>query len=166
LRAEKEMLWNTSSIPSPTSRKAGFYYGHPQNRFWRIMGDLFSEDTPATREERIEFCHRHHIALWDVLKSCDIAGADDSSIRNPIVQPIGALFKLAPIAAVFATGQKAGDLYRKHVLPATGIAAKVLPSTSPANRRYPYEVLIKAYGSILCFCEDSVPIPGHKGSVV
>ncbi len=143
------------TMASPASRKAGFYYGHPQNRFWRIMGDLFSQSTPRTNDERITFCHCHHIALWDVLKSCDIKGADDGSIRNATAQPIAELLKIVPVQAVFTTGRKAYDLYRQLVYPASKMEAILLPSTSPANCRfYTYEALLKAYERIIPYCSD------------
>ena len=72
------------TMPSPKSRKNGFYYGHPQNRFWPVLAEIFHEELPLTNEDRLAFLHRHHIALWDVLKSCDIEGASDASIKNPI----------------------------------------------------------------------------------
>lgn len=138
------------TMASPASRQAGFYYGHPQNRFWRIMGDLFSQSVPQTAQERIEFCHINRIALWDVLQSCDIRGADDGSIKNAKAQPISELLRITPIRAVFTTGKKAGDLYRRLVFPMTKREAIPLPSTSPANCRFnTYEELLKVYGKIL-----------------
>ena len=143
------------TMASPASRLAGFYYGHPQNRFWRIMGDLFNEGVPLTIPERVSFCRSHHIALWDVLQSCDIKGADDNSIRNAKVQPIADLLHEAPIKGIFTTGKKANDLYRRLVFPKTGIEAHALPSTSPANCRfYTYEKLLKAYSKILPYCNS------------
>ncbi|WP_330686031.1 uracil-DNA glycosylase family protein [Caproiciproducens galactitolivorans] len=76
-------------MPSPKSREAGFYYSHPQNRFWRVVSDLLSQELPVTNEEKTDFLLRNHIALWDVLKSCTITGADDNSIQNPVPNDIG-----------------------------------------------------------------------------
>ena len=76
------------TMPSPKSREAGFYYAHPQNRFWRVLAALWGEETPAGTQERLAFARRHHIALWDVLRACSIEGADDGSIRQPEVNDL------------------------------------------------------------------------------
>jgi double-stranded uracil-DNA glycosylase len=152
-QASRILLLGT--MASVSSRNTGFYYGHPQNRFWRILSDVFCEDIPQMNEEKEKFCHRHHIALWDVLQSCEIVGSDDGSIRNPVPQPVNKLLLQAPIEAVFATGQKAQALYRRLIYPVTGIVAIALPSTSPANCRfYSYGTLLDAYKAILPFCGD------------
>ena len=133
------------TMPSPKSREAGFYYGHPRNRFWPVLAAVFGEEIPMGTADRSAFCLRHHIALWDVLASCRIQGASDSSIRQAVANPIGELLKKVPIEAVFTTGQKAFSLYQKLCLPETGIPAVCLPSTSPANCAMSLEQLIKAY---------------------
>lgn len=137
------------TMPSPASRAAGFYYGHPRNRFFRVLSDLFGEPLPEGREARVAFLLRHHIALWDVLASCEIDGADDSSIRDPVPNDFSGLLEKTDIQAVFTTGRKAGELYRRYALPVTGIPAYLLPSTSPANARISYEELLAAYKIIL-----------------
>ena len=137
------------SIPSPKSREAGFYYSHPQNRFWRVMAALLKEEVPVSPEEKRALVLRHRIALWDVLASCQIRGADDSSIRQPVANDCAALLKECPIRQVFATGKTAGRLYEKYCQPAAGMPAVVLPSTSPANCRVSLEELIQAYAVIL-----------------
>lgn len=134
------------SIPSPRSREIGFYYSHPQNRFWPLMAALFEETIPPDIPSRRAFLHRHHIALWDVLASCEIAGADDGSIQNPVVNPLEELLLKAPFRAVFTTGTKAAALYRRYCLPRTGRPAIPLPSPSPANcRYYTFDTLLAAY---------------------
>ena len=95
------------TMPSPKSRETGFYYGHPQNRFWRVMAQLLDEPFPASREERLALALRRHFALWDVLASCEIRGADDGSIRAPEANDLSAVLDRAPIRAVFTTGTKA-----------------------------------------------------------
>ena len=138
------------TMPSPKSREAGFFYGHPQNRMWPVLSRLFGEDVPASTEDRRTFLLRHHIAMWDVLASCAIRGADDSSIRNPVPNDLRPILEAAPIAAIFTTGKKAYSLYRRHILPTTGREALCLPSTSPANCRYEtIETLTEAYKIIL-----------------
>ncbi|HEX2985824.1 MAG TPA: DNA-deoxyinosine glycosylase [Caproiciproducens sp.] len=137
------------TMPSPKSREFGFYYSHPQNRFWRVMADLYGKPVPVSTEEKIGFLLQHHIALWDVLKSCQIEGADDSSIRNPVPNDIPWLLSQTEIINVFTTGSKAAALYR-HFFKDTLIPAVPLPSTSPANcRHYNYDRLKEAYRVIL-----------------
>ena len=142
------------TMPSPKSREDGFYYGHPQNRFWKVLADLFNEKSLITKEEKMMFLHRHHLALWDVLKSCEIEGADDSSIKQPVPNDLDIILKEAKIEAIFTTGKKATDLYMKYIYPKTNLPAIGLPSTSPANRRISYEQLKESYAKIL----DYLPI--------
>ena len=137
------------SIPSPLSRQTGFYYGHPQNRFWRVLSSIFSMDIPTTNDEKKMSLHAHHIALWDVLHSCEIQGASDASIQNPVPNDIGMILKASPIQAIFATGSKAATLYQKHVFPHTNRPIITLPSTSPANCRMSMDRLTSAYRAIL-----------------
>lgn len=138
------------TMPSPKSRENGFYYSHPQNRFWPVLAAVLGDKPPKNNEERQEFLYRHNIALWDVLHSCSIEGASDSSIRNPVPNDIARVLKAAPIRAVFTTGKKADELYRRYCLPQTGMQAICLPSTSPANiGRFPFAELASAYRCIL-----------------
>ena len=111
------------TMPSPKSREVGFYYGHPQNRFWKVMADIFNEESLTSIEAKIDFLHRHKLALWDVLQSCEIEGADDASIKNPIPNDFTTLLKESSIQAVFTTGKKATDLYMKYCYPQTNIPA-------------------------------------------
>ena len=134
------------TMPSPRSRKEGFYYGHPQNRFWRVLADVFKEDVPSDNQAKKTFLLHHHIALWDVLQSCTIEGADDNSIRDPAVNDLDIIISSADIRAVFTTGRKASQLYRKYCFPLTGIDSAYLPSTSPANcASFSYADLVSAY---------------------
>jgi hypoxanthine-DNA glycosylase len=137
------------TMPSPKSREFNFYYSHPQNRFWKVISHIFSEPTPTTNEEKTQFLYRNNIALWDVLKSCTITGADDSSIKNPVVNDFTDILKTADIKAIFTTGKKATDLYLKYCLKYTNIEPIALPSTSPANRRFSFEILVEEYVVIL-----------------
>lgn len=121
------------SIPSPQSIRYGFYYSNPRNHFWPILATLLKMPLPVTPDEKLHFLQRSGIALWDVLASCQIRGASDSSIKTPEVNPVGRLLEKSGIRHLFATGKTATDLYRKHLLPVTGIQATYLPSTSPAN---------------------------------
>lgn len=138
------------TMPSPKSREAGFYYAHPQNRFWPVLAALFGEPLPADAAAKRDFALRHHIALWDVLRACRIEGADDSTIRDPEPNDIAGLLAKSAVRAVFTTGKKASGLYRRFCLPSTGLPAIYLPSPSPANcRGCTKETLIKAYRVLL-----------------
>ena len=136
------------TIPSPKSREQGFYYGHPQNRFWKVLADVLGEEFPQTVEERKRFLKRNHIALWDVLESCEIKGASDVSIRNARPTDMNRILQAADIRAIFATGAKAAQLYKKLCFPECGVEAVRLPSTSPANCGCSYEKLREAYSQI------------------
>ena len=153
-----EPVWDSESrvlilgtLPSPKSREAGFYYGHPQNRFWRVLALLFGEEIPPAAGEKRRFLLRHKIALWDVLQSCEIIGAGDSSIKNPLVNDLVPMLAQSKIAAVFTTGVTAAKLYQKYCLPRTGLPAIALPSTSPANAACSLEDLAEKYRRILDF---------------
>ncbi len=137
------------TFPSPKSREFGFYYSHPRNRFWPIIADLCSCNIPITKYEKIQFLLAHKIALWDVLQSCSIQGADDASIQEPVANPIHILLQKTSVKAIFTTGNKAAALYKTYCLCKTGIPAFVLPSTSPANCRMTYDNLKQAYAVIL-----------------
>lgn len=138
------------TIPSPKSREFGFYYAHPQNRFWRILAELFGVDIPESIEEKKALLLKKRIALWDVLKSCEIIGADDSSIREPVANDIASVLSKTHINAVFTTGGKAATLYKKLCQKQIGMVPLNLPSTSPANcRYYSYYDLVRAYSKIL-----------------
>ena len=134
------------TIPSPKSRERGFYYMHPQNRFWKMLCAVLGENIPADIEERRTLCLKRGIALWDVLESCEISGAEDSSIRNAKPNDLRLIIESCPIKAVFTTGKKAHALYGKHFhdLPAD----ICLPSTSPANRTITEEEMLKQYRKI------------------
>ena len=137
------------TMPSPASREQGFYYGHPQNRFWRVLAAIFDEPAPRAIEEKRDMLLRHHIALWDVLASCEIEGASDASIRDAQPNDLARIFDAADIRAVFATGTKAGELYRKLIEPTLGVPCTTLPSTSPANAKMKLADLVGAYGKAL-----------------
>ncbi len=143
------------TMPSPKSRENDFYYGHPQNRFWRILSELTGEPPLVSNQEKADFLHRHHIALWDVLASCEIRGADDASIRNTVPNDLDLVLSACPIRTVFTNGQKAGSLYRKYFGNTISIPHVSLPSTSPANcRNWTYVTLKEAWKVILPLLAD------------
>ena len=135
---------------SSKSREEGFYYANPHNRFWKVMAELFSEPLPESIEEKKMLMLKHKIALWDVLESCSIIGADDQSIRDVKINDVSKILEKGKVEAIFTTGKKAFNLYQKHLLPQTRIEAISLPSTSPANCRYfTYSDIVKEYRKIL-----------------
>ena len=138
------------TMPSPRSRENGFYYTHPQNRFWPVLSSILGEPLPRSNEERRQLALRRGVALWDVLASCEICSADDSSIAAPRANDIAGLLRQTGISAVFTTGTRAASLYRKFCLPSAGVEALPLPSTSPANCRwYTRQRLEEAYAAAL-----------------
>ncbi len=137
------------TIPSPKSREIGFYYAHPQNRFWKIISELLHEKYPETKDDKIKLLNNYNIALWDVLESCDINGASDSTIKNPKPNNINKILKETNIKKIFVTGKKAESLYNKLCYPKTNIPCICLPSTSPANCAKSYEQLKEEYKIIL-----------------
>ena len=143
------------SVPSPKSREVGFNYGHPQNRFWRVLAALAGEELPLTTDERRAFCLRHRIALWDVVKECDIKGASDTSIKNPVPNPLSEILDVAPIEAIYCTGAKAHALYGRLCEKELGRPAIKLPSTSPANAACSFDRLVEAYSDIFTHTHDN-----------
>ena len=150
------------TMPSPASRKVGFYYMHPQNRFWRVLPAIFGEtlsfenkspDTESVIAERKDFLLRHNLALWDVLASCQIDGASDSSIQKEIPNDFTEIFTKSKIRHVFFTGKTASDLWKKHCADIYEkqfrLTCTCLPSTSPANARFTMEKLVEEYKILL-----------------
>ena len=162
-------VWNSESralilgtMPSPKSREAGFFYMHPQNRFWGIMAEVFSEsfkypnnfhDRSVAIAERREFLFRHHLGMWDVLASCEITGAADSSIKNAIPNNFTELLGNSQIHHIICTGKTAFNLWQKKCAALYearyNLSVHCLPSTSPANAQWNKEKLVEEYKIIL-----------------
>lgn len=146
------------SYPSPKSFESGFYYGHPQNRFWKLIATLAAISkgkqpqnarVPTTVEEKTALLLASHLAIWDSLKTCTITGAQDTSIRDAHPNDISGLLNSTSISAVFCNGAASFKYYQKYCLPLTGIPAALLPSTSPANAAYSLEKLTDAWSPLL-----------------
>lgn len=137
------------SFPSVKSRENSFYYGHPQNRFWKLMARLLDEPVPSTIEEKKLLLLSRGIAIWDVVAACDIKGSSDSSIRNVIPADINRVLRAANITTIIANGDTAYKLYRKYCEPHTGREAVKCPSTSPANAIFTLDRLTEAWGKAL-----------------
>lgn len=136
------------SFPSVKSREQMFFYGHPQNRFWQVVSRVFEEETPLTIEEKRAFVLRHHLALWDVIASCEIEGSSDNSIRQVEVNDLRPILEIAPIRQIFVNGRTAEKYFLKYTYPLLGKSAVCLPSTSPANAAWSLERLIQAWQKI------------------
>ena len=137
------------TLPSVKSRENNFYYGHKQNRFWKVLATLLKEPVPETIEEKKAMLLAHRVALWDVIQSCDIKGSSDSSIKNVQPTDIGMILEKTNMTQIYANGNKAGQLYKRYQFPVTGIEATVLPSTSPANAAWSHARLCEAWKTIL-----------------
>lgn len=137
------------SFPSVKSRETDFYYGHPQNRFWRVIAAIYGMDVPVSIEEKTNLLLKNHLALWDVIESCDIRGSSDSSIRNAAPTALQMIFGKAKIRRVYANGKTAAALYRKYQFQKTGIDVTSLPSTSPANAAWSLERLTEAWSILV-----------------
>lgn len=145
-------FWNKNSrvlilgsFPSVKSRENGFFYGHRQNRFWKVLAAVFDFPVPETIEEKKQLLLENNIALWDVIAACDITGSADSSIRNVKPNDILPIIMKSKITAVFVNGNTAAKLYEKYLFPKTKIKATVLPSTSPANAKYSLKMLVERW---------------------
>ena len=136
------------SFPSVKSRETGFFYGHPRNRFWSVLGSVFEDVVPGTVPEKKEFLLRHGIAVWDVIRSCTIAGSSDASIKDVVPNDIRLILETAKIRRIYVNGRTAEKLYRKYTEAVTGQAAVCLPSTSPANAAWSLERLVEAWSVI------------------
>ena len=137
------------SFPSVRSREALFFYGHPQNRFWRVMAAVLGCPVPQTIEEKQQMLHSHHVALWDVIAHCEIEGSSDSSIRAVVPTDLTPILQGAEIRQIFCNGTASYQLYCRHQQMRTGRTAVKLPSTSPANAAWSVERLTQAWMVIL-----------------
>lgn len=137
------------SFPSVKSRENHFYYGHPQNRFWKVIAGVTGNAVPATIEEKKELLLSNRIAIWDVIASCSIQGSSDSSIRDVVVNDFSKVLADSAIQTIYVNGNKAYELYHKYAEEKTGIQAIKLPSTSPANAAWSVECLIDSWKQVL-----------------
>ena len=136
------------SFPSVKSREQHFFYGHPQNRFWKVIAALFGQDPPRTVPEKKDLILSNGLALWDSIASCIITGSSDSSIREVRANNLRIILDNAPIDRIFCNGRKSYEMYGKYIQPQLGREAICLPSTSPANAQWSLEKLIVAWSVI------------------
>jgi len=137
------------SFPSVKSREAMFFYGHPQNRFWKLMALLFEADIPSTVEEKKRLVLSHGIAMWDTIHSCTITGSSDSSIKDVVPNDLSVILNNSRVKRIFCNGAASHRLYQKYIYPINNIPAQKLPSTSPANAAWSLDRLAEAW-KIIC----------------
>ena len=142
------------SFPSVKSRETAFFYGHPQNRFWKIIASLYEEPLPKSVEEKRALLRRHHIAVWDVIARCTIQGSSDSSIQDVEPNDLSRILAGADIQQIYCNGGKSHELYRRYCEKVTGRSAIRLPSTSPANAAWQMERLLGEWRQILNTAEE------------
>lgn len=148
---ENSKILILGSFPSVKSREQMFFYGHPQNRFWKVLGGVFHENVPQTIEEKRIFLLSHRIALWDVIASCEIEGSSDSTIRNVVPNDLLPIMQSADIKQIFVNGKTAEKYYKKYTQPTTTRNCICLPSTSPANAAWSLEKLVDTWKTILSY---------------
>lgn len=136
------------SFPSVKSREVQFFYGHSQNRFWRVVAEVFSQKVPRDVEEKKQLILSNGLALWDVIGKCDIVGSADSTIKNVVANDLNVILSNCRIKRIFVNGKTAEKYYNKYSLPQTEIEAVCLPSTSPANAAWSFERLVEAWKTI------------------
>ena len=134
------------SFPSVKSREQLFFYGHPQNRFWKVIAAVFNEKVPENIPDKKKLLKRNHIALWDVIHSCDISGSSDSSISNVVANDLSQILDNADIKKIIVNGKAAEKYYKKYIEPVTKRIAICMPSTSPANAAWSLEALVDEWG--------------------
>lgn len=136
------------SFPSVKSREQQFFYGHPQNRFWKVTAAVMGCEVPATIDEKKKFLHENHIALWDTIAACEITGSSDSSIKNVIPNDLGEILSTADIKKIYVNGRASEKYFKKYQEPILGRSAVYLPSTSPANAAMSLDKLIIEWNKI------------------
>ena len=149
LYREDSRILILGSFPSVKSREMMFFYGHPQNRFWKVVSALYGDPFPETVPQRRDFLIRHRIAAWDVIHSCEITGSSDASIRDVSVNDLRPILETAPIETIFVNGKTAEELYKRYTEPVINRPSVCLPSTSPANAAWSLDRLIEAWRLIL-----------------
>ena len=136
------------SFPSVKSREVRYYYGHPQNRLWKLIAALYEEDVPSSNEEKKNLILSHNLALWDSIKSCTITGSSDSSVKDVVPNDLSVILDNSKVDRIFCNGALPFKIYMKYIYPTTKINAVKLPSTSPANAAFSLERLIGEWSII------------------
>lgn len=145
---EHSQILILGSFPSVKSRENQFFYGHPQNRFWKVLAAIYARPVPVTVDEKRRFLLSERIALWDVIGACDITGSADSSIRNVIPNDVDRILRTAHIRRIYVNGHTSEKYYNRYLRDQLRQEAVCLPSTSPANASWSLEKLIAQWSVI------------------
>lgn len=146
---EQSRILILGSFPSVKSREGRFFYHHPQNRFWKVLASVLECPVPENIEEKKKMLLEHHVAVWDVIASCEIEGSSDSSIKNVVPNDLGRILSCAPVEKIFTNGATAWKMYNRYTKPVTGREAVKLPSTSPANAAWSVERLAEEWRRLI-----------------
>ena len=149
LFSENSRVLILGSFPSVKSREQQFFYGHPQNRFWKVIAALYHQEVPSTIDQKKKLILENHLALWDSSASCVVTGSSDASIREVRANNLSVILDHSPIRKIFCNGKTSWQMYEKWIRPVTGREAVCLPSTSPANAQWSLDRLIDAWSVIL-----------------
>ena len=152
------------SFPSVKSREAAFFYGHPQNRFWKVMAAVFEDEAPSDVPQKKEFLLRHRVAVWDVIHSCTIRGSSDASIKDVVPNDLNEILDHAQIGQIYVNGRTAEKMYRKYIEPKLGRRAVCLPSTSPANAAWNLERLTEAWSVVASGAQSTSEVESREQS--
>ena len=156
LFSEQSRVLILGSFPSVKSREQNFFYGHPQNRFWKVIAAVTGQPVPKTIDEKRQLILTQRLALWDSIASCEITGSSDASIRNVQVNDLSIILDQCDIRQIFCNGKKSHELYHKYIEKETGRPAACLPSPSPANAQWSLEKLIEAWSVIRLQQDDRI----------
>ena len=149
LFSENSRVLILGSFPSVKSREQQFFYGHPQNRFWKVIAALYHQEVPSTIDQKKKLILENHLALWDSIASCVVTGSSDASIREVRANNLSVILDHSPIRKIFCNGKTSCQMHEKWIRPVTGREAVCLPSTSPANAQWSLDRLIDAWSVIL-----------------
>ena len=149
LFSENSRVLILGSFPSVNSREQQFFYGHPQNRFWKVIAALYHQEVPSTIDQKKKLILENHLALWDSIASCVVTGSSDASIREVRANNLSVILDHSPIRKIFCNGKTSWQMYEKWIRPVTGREAVCLPSTSPANAQWSLDRLIDSWSVIL-----------------
>ena len=149
LFSENSRVLILGSFPSVKSREQQFFYGHPQNRFWKVIAALYHQEVPSTIDQKKKLILENHLALWDSIASCVVTGSSDASIREVRANNLSVILDHSPIRKIFCNGKTSWQMYEKWIRPVTGREAVCLPSTSPANAQWSLDRLIDSWSVIL-----------------
>lgn len=150
---ENSKILILGSFPSQKSREQMFFYGHSQNRFWKVLATVLNSQMPKTVDEKRAFLKEHNIALWDVIASCDIEGSADSSIKNVVPNDLSMILESADIKMIYVNGKTAEKYFLKYQQNTVGRSAVCLPSTSPANAAWSLDKLCTKWEDITRFIQ-------------